>query len=229
MFYTSLWSVLRHHTSEILRLIIEQETGRIPSQIPNLLLSPELLVRLSLHPFPYRPEMLQRAYVKRNTNLFFKQSKYNLLRESSEGFSALVVLLSGPDAFSSRVMNELKTDRKARASQVWDKIMGLIGYFNLSPPRVLDLILEVASCQIAAQWRFLLDLLRCSPWGKDASPVESSGKGKGRAIEAWRMDETSTIEHALDAGGDRVLCQVLGVKFGFYQVCISVGNTDYRH
>ena len=97
--------------------------------------------------------------------------------------------------------------------------MGLIGYFNLSPPRVLDLILEVASCQIAAQWKFLLDLLRCSPWGS-AEKVE--GKGKQRAKDQWMEDETMAIEHALDATGDRVLCQVLGVKFGFYQVGLDL-------
>ena len=97
--------------------------------------------------------------------------------------------------------------------------MALIGYFNLSPPRVLDLMLEVASCQVAPHWKFFLELLKCSPWGR---AVQEAGKGKGkeRAGGNWLEDEATGIESALDAGGDRVLSQVLGVKFGFYQVCI---------
>ena len=35
----------------------------------------------------------QRRLIKVNTNLFFKQQKYNLLREETEGFSKLNVML----------------------------------------------------------------------------------------------------------------------------------------
>lgn len=195
-----------------------QASKHLPSHIPNLLLNPQLLLTLNLHPSPHNPQALQRAYVKRNTTLFFKQSKYNLLRESSEGFSGLIVLLTGPDALLRQSpAEESDQSRKDRAKRVWAKVMGLIGYFNLSPPRVLDIVLEISSCQVAVHWRFFLDLLRCSPWGAAA---DTQGKGKGKAMDVrWVDEEMWSIAEAMEEGGDRVLSQVLGVKFGFYQVC----------
>lgn len=150
--------------------------------------------------------------MKRSTNLFFKQSKYNLLRESSEGFSRLIVLLLGPDAIPSTSVTrqEGEEERRRRAKGMWSKIMGLIGYFSLSPPRVLDLVLEIASFNVAEHWQFWLELLKCSPWGSTAK----SSKGKERMWD----ESTEGIERALSGQGDRVLAQVLGVKFGFFQV-----------
>jgi THO complex subunit 2 len=98
--------------------------------------------------------------------------------------------------------------------------MGLIGYFNLSPPRVLDLILEIGSCHMALHWRFFMDLLRCSPWGTAAM---NRGKGKARATEDWASVEVDAVGDAASQSGDRVLSQVLGFKFGYYRVshCIT--------
>jgi len=146
--------------------------------------------------------------------MFYKQHKYNLLRESSEGFSGLIVLLTSRDALVQDASIEADYARKQRASRVWAKVMALIGYFNLSPPRVLDLTLEIASCHVAAHWRFFLDLFRCSPWGWAADR-----KGKGREVLlSWSTDDTSGITDVMEGEGDRVLSQVLGVKFGFCQV-----------
>lgn len=104
--------------------------------------------------------------------------------------------------------------------------MGLIGYFNLSPPRVLDLILEVASCHVTAHWRFFLELLRCSPWGTTAQDSPPKGKGKAKADANWVDFEVDEVLHAMDGLGDRVLAQVLGVKFGFYQASCSCDRTS---
>ncbi|KAL7424172.1 THO2 plays a role in transcriptional elongation [Cryptotrichosporon argae] len=187
------------------------ESNALPSHIPNLLFSPNQLLALGLHPTPGRPDMLPRQSVKRSTAIFYKQAKYNLLRESSEGFSRLIVLLTGPDALISSPRAEADAARPARARRVWASVMSLIGYFNLSPPRVLDIILEIASCHVAAHWRFFLDVLRCSPWGEKAAQFE--GKGKQRA--APDADVEAIVGAIRD--GDRVLAQVIGFKFGFYQ------------
>lgn len=154
--------------------------------------------------------------VKRNTALHYKQSKFNLLRESSEGFSGLIVLLTNSDSLPDDSQTETEADVRIRAKRVWSKIMGLIGYFNLSPPRVLDVILEIASCHVAAHWRFWLELIRCSPWGA----VEKTGKGKEKAESGWADQECAEIQGSLDWDGDRVLAQVLGAKFSFCQVGI---------
>ncbi|WWC89783.1 uncharacterized protein L201_004709 [Kwoniella dendrophila CBS 6074] len=202
----------------VIKLLLEN--NKLPSHIANLLLNPDRLVDLGLHPFPRQPRALQSALIKKNTTLFFKQRKYNLMRECSEGFSGLIVLLTGPDALPHSIdetLSENDLDRKARAKRVWSKIMGLIGYFNLSPPRVLDIILEIASCHVAIHWRFFLDLLKRSPWGSAVNNINPTGKGKGKAVDKWPDSEVESIGDSLHPGGDRVLAQVLGFKFGFYQ------------
>jgi len=58
---------------------------------------------------------------------FYKQRKYNLFREESEGYSKLVTELNS-DNMDPKVMVEI--------------IKSLIGCFNLDPNRVLDIILD---------------------------------------------------------------------------------------
>lgn len=176
--------------------------------------SPALLAQLGLIPYPHNEQTFGRSFVKRSTALFYKQSKYNLLRESSEGFSGLIVLLTSRDALVDDSLNETEAEVRVRAQRVWAKIMGLIGYFNLSPPRVLDIMLEIASCHVAAHWRFWLELIRASPWGG----VEKSSKGKEKAQHHWSEQECAAVGEVLQWDGDRVLAQVLGAKFGFCQV-----------
>jgi THO complex subunit 2 len=182
-----------------------------------LIFYPPTLSELGLLPYPHDLAFFTRATTKRSTALFYKQGKYNLLRESSEGFSGLIVLLTGADALSDNAQEEAEHVLKARAKRVWSKVMGLIGYFNLSPPRVLDVILEIASCHVAVHWRFWLELIRCSPWG---GAEVKGGKGKERADVGgdWGDQEAGLVAGVLDWEGDRVLAQVLGAKFSFCQV-----------
>ncbi|WVN86680.1 uncharacterized protein L203_101852 [Cryptococcus depauperatus CBS 7841] len=204
--------------TSVIKLLLESHT--LPAHIPNLLLNPDRLLSLSLHPIPRNPKSLQNALVKKNTSLFFKQRKFNLLRECSEGFSGLIVLLTSEDALSPRVAEEDQNERRERASSVWSKIMRLIGYFNLSPPRVLDVLLEVAACHVTQHWQFFLELLRCSPWGA----TSSSAKGKEKEELSWKEEEIRDIGEALVRDGDRVLSQVLGFKFGWYRK-LEAGDT----
>jgi THO complex subunit 2 len=175
---------------------------------------------LGLLPYPHSLPVFTRAVTKRSTTLFYKQAKYNLLRESSEGFSGLIVLLTGADSLNDNWDEESEDALKARAKRVWSKVMGMIGYFNLSPPRVLDVILEIASCHVALHWRFWLELIRCSPWGG----AEKGAKGKGKAEGGWADQESQLISGVLDWEGDRVLAQVLGAKFSFCQVSTLLIN-----
>lgn len=130
--------------------------------------------------------------------------KFNLLRESSEGYSALIVLLTSDKALTHRPVLEEMERRKERAGRVLDRINVLIGHFDLSPPRVLDIIIEVAIMHVADHWRFFLELFKQSPWGV----VDRSKKDH-------RVD---TMEEAFEVKGNKVLAQVLGAKFGFLQV-----------
>nr|CAB3266946.1 THO complex subunit 2-like [Phallusia mammillata] len=79
-------------------------------------------------------KLFQQKYIKTKTRLFYKQQKFNLLREEMEGYSKLSVELG--DLHRNRVT----------VSDLLHNIKGLIGCFNIDPNRVLDLILESFEC-----------------------------------------------------------------------------------
>lgn len=70
----------------------------------------------------------QSKFVKLKTRLYYKQQKFNLLREESEGYAKLITELNQTDDFDVSSMNQV--------------IRSLIGCFNLDPNRVLDVMLE---------------------------------------------------------------------------------------
>ncbi|XP_058804081.1 THO complex subunit 2 isoform X2 [Phymastichus coffea] len=72
----------------------------------------------------------QTKFIKVKTKLYYKQKKFNLFREESEGYSKLIVELS-----QERSETEVES--------VLEIVKSLIGYFNLDPNRVLDILLEV--------------------------------------------------------------------------------------
>ncbi|XP_034949841.1 THO complex subunit 2 [Chelonus insularis] len=68
-------------------------------------------------------------FIKVKTKLYYKQRKFNLFREESEGYSKLIV--------------ELNQERPSdEVSSTLEIVKSLIGYFNLDPNRVLDILLE---------------------------------------------------------------------------------------
>jgi THO complex subunit 2 len=68
----------------------------------------------------------------------YQQTKFNLLREESEGYAKLLTLLSqrGPDGLTPQ-----------RATAVISTIKSLIGQFDLDPNRVFDIVLECFELQ----------------------------------------------------------------------------------
>ncbi|XP_068227072.1 THO complex subunit 2 isoform X2 [Palaemon carinicauda] len=88
--------------------------------------------------------------IKVKTKLFYKQQKFNLLREETEGYAKLVTEL-----------NQDITDRITPKSMI-QVIRSLIGGFNLDPNRVLDLILESLECR-PHQHEFYTGLLKLYP------------------------------------------------------------------
>lgn len=68
--------------------------------------------------------------IRTNTRLLYTQQKYNLLREESEGFSKLLSLLNS--GLTTQNVDAIKQD-----------MFALIGYFDLDPNRVCDLVLDV--------------------------------------------------------------------------------------
>ncbi|XP_015792338.1 THO complex subunit 2 [Tetranychus urticae] len=72
-------------------------------------------------------------FIKLKTRLFYKQQKFNLFREESEGYAKLITELSQPGGFDCNHMLQV--------------LRSLIGCFNLDPNRVLDVVLECFECR----------------------------------------------------------------------------------
>ncbi|XP_075429525.1 THO complex subunit 2 isoform X1 [Ascaphus truei] len=95
-------------------------------------LDPETLESLGLIK---QSQQFNQKSVKIKTKLFYKQQKFNLLREENEGYAKLIAEL-GQD-LSGSITSDL----------ILENIKSLIGCFNLDPNRVLDIILEVFECR----------------------------------------------------------------------------------
>ncbi|KAG0699864.1 transcription factor/nuclear export subunit protein 2-domain-containing protein [Suillus ampliporus] len=177
--------------------------------------------------------------IRTRTGLFYKQNKFNLLREQSEGYSKLSVELTsslGPaHSHADARPVESYASIEDRARQVWEKVISLIGYFDLDPNRALDVILDVLSVNVATHYTFFLALLSFSPWTglyrrpAMSPPSRMTVDSVAEHLRDKSLDEVLTIIEAnasdqsttpvdIDGGSEsRVLAQVLGFKFSHYQ------------
>jgi THO complex subunit 2 len=120
-----------------------------------------------------------------------------------------------------------------RARPVWEKVISLIGYFDLDPNRALDIILDILSQHLTTHYSFFLALLSFSPWSgsyRRAPPEDNAASIKidvpAGAFRDKSLDAVLTLAESystpLDTNtrktGSRVLAQVLGFKFNYYQV-----------
>ncbi|GAV74210.1 Tho2 domain-containing protein/Thoc2 domain-containing protein [Cephalotus follicularis] len=80
---------------------------------------------------------LKNKEVRVNTRLLYQQTKFNLLREESEGYAKLVTLLCQGSEDSTQ---------NATAAKI-GVIKSLIGHFDLDPNRVFDIVLECFELQ----------------------------------------------------------------------------------
>ncbi|XP_074593972.1 THO complex subunit 2-like protein [Brevipalpus obovatus] len=78
-------------------------------------------------------KMASTKFIKLKTKLFYKQQKFNLFREESEGYAKLITELCQHSGFN--------------CDKVLENLRALIGCFNLDPNRVLDVVLECFECQ----------------------------------------------------------------------------------
>lgn len=97
-----------------------------------------------------------RVGIRQQTNLLYRQSNYNLLREETEGYSKLVTELfttSSSEPLTSEVVEE-----------TFEKVKGMIGAYDLDVGRVLDVTLDVFAAVLVKQYRFFVKYLRASSW-----------------------------------------------------------------
>lgn len=176
--------------------------------------------------------------VRINTANLYKQQKFNLLREENEGYSGLInELLSGMGppvtvfydiSFEEThnwqtapvrvVEQERPFERNRRARNVMRNISALIGYFDLDPNRVLDLILDIFSSNVALHWPFFVSLLWASPWARGLKPKQSEPHD-GMDLDSGNSGDIAGISFDIEeARGNRTCAQLLGFKFDYYQL-----------
>ncbi|KAK4423361.1 THO complex subunit [Sesamum alatum] len=80
---------------------------------------------------------LKSKEVRVNTRLLYQQTKFNLLREESEGYAKLVTLLC-----------QVPEPSKHASAATVGIIKSLIGHFDLDPNRVFDIVLECFELQL---------------------------------------------------------------------------------
>eukprot|EP00798_Chlamydomonas_sp_ICE-L_P015992 gene15992-22126_t len=83
-------------------------------------------------------DMWKKKEIRFSTKINYTQTKYNLLREDSEGYAKLVTALN---QFGTACLVDDMVPMLAK------EIQALIGYFDLDPNRCLDLVLEAAEQQ----------------------------------------------------------------------------------
>ena len=164
----------------------------------------------------------------------YRQTKVNLLREQSEGYTKLTLELSNSmglardpiraESSSADADGNLKT----RAAQAWQKLVTITGYFDLDPVRVLDIILDAFSSHVVTHWAFFLQLLHRSPWKREPLPrrAEQSSSPNPHNYCDMTFDEILATAEGVSPSSipeDVNTCaNLLGFKFKYYQVCSNI-------
>ncbi|BFZ57527.1 THO2 plays a role in transcriptional elongation [Savitreella phatthalungensis] len=130
------------------------------------------------------------AFAKRTirvrTATLYKQQKYNLLREETEGFGKLVLLISG---FLSEHRN--LQDRELGTLLI-NRIDAVMGIFDLDPTRVLDLLFVICTYFVETKWLLVLSVLSQGSW--------FSGGSKSCASRAAANIISSRLRMEIEAG-----------------------------
>ncbi len=180
----------------------------------------------------------------------YKQNKFNLLREQSEGYTKLstdLVSALGPaHSPTSGYPVDSASALESRARSTWQQVVSLVGYFDLDPNRALDIILDVFSTNLASHHQFFLALLSCSPWVGERKIIRRSEEAqemksepdpdqyRGKSLDeilimAENSSQSNQRPNSIPTDREpQVLAQVLGFKFGHYQVCFDAKSSLVR-
>lgn len=125
-------------------------------------------------------ETFTRIGIRKQTNLLYRQSNYNLLREESEGYSKLITELfttSNNEPPSSDVVED-----------TFERVKAMIGAFDMDVGRVLDVTLDVFAAVLVKQYRFFVKLLRASSWWPKEDLFRSiDGSHRDSGLPNWAL------------------------------------------
>lgn len=125
-----------------------------------------------------------RMGIRKQTNLLYRQSNYNLLREESEGYSKLLTELfttSNNEPPSSEVVED-----------TFERVKAMIGAFDMDVGRVLDVTLDVFAAVLVKQYRFFVKILRVSSWWPKEDTFRTlEGSNRDSGLPNWALPGSS--------------------------------------
>ena len=129
-------------------------------------------------------ETFTRMGIRKQTNLLYRQSNYNLLREESEGYSKLLTELfttSNNEPPSSEVVED-----------TFERVKAMVGAFDMDVGRVLDVTLDVFAAVLVKQYRFFVKLLRVSSWWPKEDAFRTlEGSNRDSGLPNWALPGSS--------------------------------------
>ncbi|ORX61575.1 hypothetical protein DM01DRAFT_1299585 [Hesseltinella vesiculosa] len=139
----------------------------------------------------------EKRLIRINTALLYKQNKFNLLRENSVGYSALVNdIVIGTIDLQRDAYGRLPPTPLNRIPRFLNIISSHVGNFHLDPNRVLDILLDFYIKEVLINYAFWIELFKQSVW------LRQSSNGPDQE------------DHAPQASP--VLAQLLGFKMASY-------------
>ncbi|KAI8883724.1 hypothetical protein K501DRAFT_285239 [Backusella circina FSU 941] len=140
--------------------------------------------------------LFDRRLVRLNTAMLYKQHKFNLTRENSEGYAGLIDNLTYTSIDNEKdSQGKLKPIPLERVPDLLKTISSHIGAFHLDPNRVLDIILDFFIKQLTINYQFWIELLKQSGW-----------------IQKFANNDQST-EHV---NSSPIMAQLIGFRFYNY-------------
>ena len=104
---------------------------------------------------------------RKTTNLLYRQSNFNLLREETEGYSKLLT------EYFNIAEDSTKSTNPYVAEDAFRRIMALVGAFDLDVGRVLDITLDISANSLVKAYQFLIKFYRCSSWWPDGGNLDN--------------------------------------------------------
>ncbi|MCJ1400063.1 THO complex subunit 2 [Xylographa trunciseda] len=126
-----------------------------------------------------------RIGIRRQTNLIYRQSNYNLLREETEGYSKLITELFTTSA------NELPSAEVVE--DTFERVKAMIGTFDLDVGRALDVTLDVFAALLVKHHRFFVKYLRVSSWWPQPSLLHGTANANSSlgSLPMWALPDAN--------------------------------------
>ncbi|KAJ1652737.1 THO2 plays a role in transcriptional elongation, partial [Dispira simplex] len=192
---------------DLVRQFRESDMGqKIPISLLKERWEPELLEAVKVIP---SATLFSKKSIRINTTRLYRQFKFNLMREESEGFSKLIVFVT--HAMENVIIDTPQDTLRTVASELWDKIQTTMGYFSLDFNRTIDLLLDLFISHVETQYPFFLELLRQMSLLTPSSTVSPLVSPR----EPFRLDRADLP--GILAQGSMRLAQLLSFKFRMYQ------------